>query len=149
MGNLRDCGACIAREEMLDLVAQALGKELMAAHDGHHYEAVQSLVQAHRWMSEDTARMRAVIAEKQAEIDAWKEASGLERGGDPDGVTPDDLRSEIAHLRSTQEKSWCEDFNKSFSHSNPPPETNPPCPVNHNHSKKDSIRLTGDDGEHS
>ena len=28
MGDLRDCGGCVAYEEMLDLVAQALGKEL-------------------------------------------------------------------------------------------------------------------------
>ena len=88
MSDLRDCGGCVAYEEMLDLVAQALGKELFAAHDGHHYEAVRSLVQSHSWMSEDTARMRTVIDEKQAEIDAWKDASGLECGGDPDGVTP-------------------------------------------------------------
>lgn len=40
------------------------------------------------------------------EVDEWKDASGLERGGDPDGVTPDDLRNEIAHLRAAQEKSW-------------------------------------------
>ena len=83
MGDLRDCGGCVAYEEMLDLVAQALGKELFAAHDGFHYEAVRSLVYAHGLMSEDTARMRAVIAEKQAEIDAWKEASQLEIAGDP------------------------------------------------------------------
>jgi hypothetical protein len=37
------------------------------------------------------------------EIIAWKDATGLERGGDPDGVTPDDLREEIAHLRTTDE----------------------------------------------
>jgi hypothetical protein len=36
----------------------------------------------------------------------WKEATGLEKGGDPDGVTPDDLHNEITHLRATQEKSW-------------------------------------------
>ena len=40
------------------------------------------------------------------EIEKWKDSTGLERGGDPDGVTPDDLRAEIAHLRATQEKSW-------------------------------------------
>lgn len=40
------------------------------------------------------------------EIGKWKDASGLERGGDPDGVTPDDLRNELDHLRATQEKSW-------------------------------------------
>lgn len=41
-----------------------------------------------------------------AEIEAWKDASGLERGGDPDAVTPDDLRNEIANLHACQEKSW-------------------------------------------
>jgi len=40
------------------------------------------------------------------QIEKWKEASGLERGGDPDGVTPDDLFNELMHLRATQEKSW-------------------------------------------
>ena len=40
------------------------------------------------------------------EIEKWKEASGLEKGGDPDAVTPDDLYKEIAHLRAAQEKSW-------------------------------------------
>ena len=65
MGDLRDCGGCVAYEEMLDLVAQALGKELFAAYDGYHYEAVRAL-------SEDTARLRAVIAEQQTEIDWYR-----------------------------------------------------------------------------
>ncbi len=96
MGDLRDCGGCVAYEEILDLVAQALGKELFAAHDGSHYEAVRSLVYSHGLMSEDTARMRAVIAEKQAEIDAWKDASQLEIAGDPDGILPRHLAEYIA-----------------------------------------------------
>lgn len=37
-------------------------------------------------------------------INEWKDASGLEKGGDPDGITPDDLRREMQHLRTTQEK---------------------------------------------
>jgi hypothetical protein len=43
------------------------------------------------------------IEELELEIDRWKDASGLERGGDPDGVTPDDLRKEIECLRQAQE----------------------------------------------
>ena len=34
------------------------------------------------------------------EIENWKDASGLERGGDPDSVTPDDLRNELALLKA-------------------------------------------------
>jgi hypothetical protein len=30
--------------------------------------------------------------------DEWKDASGLERGGDPDGVTPQDLRNYLMRL---------------------------------------------------
>jgi hypothetical protein len=43
------------------------------------------------------------IEELELEIDRWKDASGLERGGDPDGVTPDDLRKEIECLVKAQE----------------------------------------------
>ena len=32
------------------------------------------------------------------QIDAWKDASGLECGGDPDGVTPKMLESHITNL---------------------------------------------------
>jgi hypothetical protein len=51
-------------------------------------------------------RLAAKARELLEEIEKWKDASGLERGGDPDGVTPDDLRNELDHLRTTQEKSW-------------------------------------------
>jgi hypothetical protein len=96
MSDLRECGGCVAYKEILDLVAQALGKALMRAHGGHHYEAVRSLMQAHGRMSEDTARMQTIISEKQAEIDAWKVASGLEIAGDPDGILPRHLAAYIA-----------------------------------------------------
>lgn len=33
------------------------------------------------------------LADCRAEINKWKDASGLERGGDPDGVTPDAARN--------------------------------------------------------
>jgi len=96
MSDLRDCVGCVAYEETLDMVAQALGKELFAAHDGCHYEAVRSLVYSHKLMSEDVERMRAVIADQQAEIDAWKGASQLEIAGDPDGILPRHLAAYIA-----------------------------------------------------
>ena len=36
------------------------------------------------------------------EIEQWKEATGLmDSRGDPDGVTPEDLRNEINHLRQS------------------------------------------------
>jgi len=42
-----------------------------------------------------------------AEIEQWKDATGLmDSSGDPDGVTPDDLRNEIDQLRQSQEKNW-------------------------------------------
>lgn len=42
-----------------------------------------------------------------AEIEQWKDATGLmDSSGDPDGVTPEDLRNEINHLRQSQEKQW-------------------------------------------
>jgi hypothetical protein len=40
------------------------------------------------------------------EIEQWKKATGLEKGGDPDDVTPNDLYNEINHLRQQQEKNW-------------------------------------------
>jgi hypothetical protein len=36
-----------------------------------------------------------------AEIDEWKDASGVERDGDPDGITPDDLRARMNHLQES------------------------------------------------
>ena len=42
-----------------------------------------------------------------AEIEEWKNATGLmDSRGDPDGITPEDLRNEINHLRQSQEKQW-------------------------------------------
>jgi len=82
---------------MLDLVAQALGNELFDAHNGIHYDAVRSLAYSHGLMSEDAARMSTVIAEQQAEIDAWKDASQLEIAGDPDGILPRHLAEYIAN----------------------------------------------------
>lgn len=35
-----------------------------------------------------------------AEIEAWKSATGLECGGDPDGVTPAHLEADLARLRA-------------------------------------------------
>lgn len=41
-------------------------------------------------LARDTARSRHIAALE--EIERWKDASGLECGGDPDGVTPDGMR---------------------------------------------------------
>lgn len=42
-----------------------------------------------------------------AEIEQWKDATGLmDSRGDPDGITPEDLKNEINHLRQQQEKNW-------------------------------------------
>lgn len=42
---------------------------------------------------EVAAAIAALVAERWAEREeAWQDASGLERGGDPGGVTPEDLR---------------------------------------------------------
>ena len=48
---------------------------------------------------EEIARLKAQLGEYSRklidaadEIEAWKDASGLERGGDPDGVTPEGAR---------------------------------------------------------
>ena len=38
------------------------------------------------------------ISNLQDEIDAWKDASGLDCGGDPDGVTPKHLKKHIDNL---------------------------------------------------
>jgi hypothetical protein len=44
--------------------------------------------------------VKAAYLNLLAEIERWKEATGLLRGGDPDGVTPEDLAAEIqAHSR--------------------------------------------------
>ena len=37
------------------------------------------------------ARLSSELAAAREEIERWKIASGLERGGDPDGVRPDDV----------------------------------------------------------
>jgi transcriptional regulator with XRE-family HTH domain len=49
------------------------------------------------WL-EDVERMRTAIVEQQAEIEAWKTASQLEVGGDPDGLFPRHLAAYIAEL---------------------------------------------------
>jgi hypothetical protein len=43
------------------------------------------------------------IEELELEIDFWRARWKDERGGDPDGVTPDDLRKEIKCLMQVQE----------------------------------------------
>ena len=54
-------------------------------------------------------RIKSLVHDKieaLEQIEKWKEATGLEKGGDPVAVTPDDLCNELANLRATQEKSW-------------------------------------------
>ncbi len=47
-------------------------------------------------MGHDDAKK--LILRLAAEVEDWKDATGLERGGDPDGVRPDHLRRFIAEL---------------------------------------------------
>jgi hypothetical protein len=90
---------------MSDFNYRAAATEFRVACPKPGTDAAKLLICAHnaRWRcgALETENLRLL-----AEIDEWKDASGLERGGDPDGVTPDDLRNEMAHLRTTQEKSW-------------------------------------------
>lgn len=56
-------------------------------------------IQPHDDTTEPATITNSVHARLEAawnEIAEWKEASGLEKGGDPDAVTPDDLRKFIA-----------------------------------------------------
>jgi len=86
-------------EERLRTVAQILISEIGADGPMDAEDAASKAVQTVRSLRD---RKEGLLAE----IEAWKDASGLEQGGDPDGITPDDLRAEIEHLRATREKSW-------------------------------------------
>jgi hypothetical protein len=60
-----------------------------------------------REQKEETEKLRKELLIALNEIEKWKNATGLEDSrGDPDGITPEDLRDEINHLRQQQEKNW-------------------------------------------
>ena len=75
----------------LRVIAQTLIKEIGASGPMNAEDVAEKAVQVIRDLREENLKLLA-------EIEEWKTASGLERGGDPDGVTPDDLRAEIKRL---------------------------------------------------
>lgn len=77
------CGPCVARREVNRL-------RRMQPTDAEGHPITQAVAN----------RMVATIAAQADEIDEWKGATGLERGGDPDGVRPCDLEAEVARLRA-------------------------------------------------
>lgn len=65
-----------------------------------------ALLERMRKQDDDICRMAE-------EIEAWKSATGLERGGDPDAVRPDDIVRELERMRALEgivqwaASEWC------------------------------------------
>jgi hypothetical protein len=114
LSDLLDCAAALLsltpneRPSEFDLLrwrdmAAALESELQKVtlhRDSYHFaDMLERREQAHE------AARDAELAELRGEVEGWKIASGLSRGGDPDGVRPSDLERYIAALRGVEEEA--------------------------------------------
>jgi len=59
----------------------------------------------HKAYFDELWSLRDAVERLLEKVEQWKDASMLERGGDPDGVTPEDLRKEMMRLQEFHENA--------------------------------------------